>query len=563
MFRQPLWLLAAAAAPVLALALRALAERRRQGVTRLLGEPATVARLLPAETAGRRGLRALLRAAGAALLGLSLAGPQWGVELVSSEAKARSVIVAVDVSASMAAEDVRPNRLEKAKEQLSVLLDGLKGDRVGVVAFAGEAALVCPVTTDLEAAKGVLRALEPGLIPVPGTAIGKAIRLASESLDRYPGGKALVVLSDGEDQDTDPQGAADDAAARGVRIFGIGVGTPDGGPIPARDEGGNLSGYKKDKSGATVVSRLGERTLADVAARASGAYYRASPSGDEAVAVAEQIRALDTSKGGGASASARFKNRYLLPLWLAFFVLLAEALVRERAGRALLAVLALAVFLPAPGRAATAEGELRRGNSAYEAGRYDEALERYGQAQRRRPKDPRPVFNAGAALHRLDRNEQAADAFAAVAGADLPAPLRAAASYNRGNALFSDGRYGESVEAYRKALSLSPGDEQARRNLAIALRFLKNPPPPRDKKEDKNKPKDDKSGGQDKPKDSGAGGGQDKPQAGESRTRPQERMTREDAERVLRAVGENERRRAPRIELGKEPPKKADVERDW
>lgn len=562
MFRNPAWLLGVFALPAAALALYALARRRRKAVAAALGDLATVARLAPPELGARRSARALLRAAGLGLVALALAGPQWGVELLPADSKARSVVVAVDVSASMAAEDVRPSRLDKAKEQLAVLIDALPGDRIGVVAFAGEAALVCPVTSDHEAAKQLLRSLQPGLIPTPGTAIGKAIRTAAASLSRYGGGKAVVVISDGEDHKTDPSGAADEAASQEVRVFGIGVGTPEGGPIPIKDDAGNLQGYKKDKKGSTVISKLGEATLADAARRGSGAYYRATASGDEAAAVAEQIRALERGSGGPGGGAA-FKNRFLLPLWTAFLLLLAELVVRERAGgwkRLRTALTAGAVALaPAAARAAGAEGELRRGNRSYDAGRYEEALDHYEKASRAAPRDPRPAFNAGAALYRLDKHDTASEAFGAVAGAGVPPALKAAALYNQGNALFSEQKYKEAVDAYRKSLALSPGDEAARHNLAVALRFLKNP-----QQQPQQKPK----GGQDKKqppqpqKPENGGEGRQKP--GEPKTRPRDQLSKEDAERVLRAVGENEKSRAGKqVQLGKEPPKKSDVEEDW
>lgn len=566
MFRSPAWLVAVFAAPALALALRALASARRERLAAALGEARTLARLVSPEVDARRSARWLLRAGALALIALALAGPQWGVELLPAESKARSVVVAVDVSLSMAADDVRPSRLEKAKEQLAVLIDGLAGERVGIVAFAGQAALVCPVTTDHQAAKQLLRSLEPGLIPMPGTAIGTAIRAATASLARYPGGKAIVVISDGEDHKTDPAGAADEAAAQGVRVFGIGVGTPEGGPIPLKDGAGNLVGYKKDKRGATVVTKLGEATLADVAARASGAYYRATASGDEAAAVAEQLRSLERGEGGGPSGAASYKNRFLFPLWAAFLLLLAETLLRERAGagrrlgRLLKAApAAAAVLFAGPAHGAGVERELRRGNSAYSDGRYDEALEGYERAGRAAPRDPRPMFNAGAALYRLDRHEPAAEAFGEVAEKG-PRELKAAAHYNRGNALFSAQDYKAAVDAYRRALVLDPSDEAARRNLAVALRFLKDPKSqkPKDDKKEKKDPKDQPQGGGEKDRDQ-QGGGSSRP-----KPRPKDQLSKEDAQRVLQAVGENEKSRggAKQLQLGKETPK-INSEEDW
>ncbi|MBI5208922.1 MAG: VWA domain-containing protein [Elusimicrobia bacterium] len=335
MFRNPsalLWLLPAVAA---ALGLHAWAAARRRALTETLGDPATIARLVPPETAGRRRLKAALLSSGLALLVLALAGPQWGVELVETKAPLRHVVIALDLSLSMMTEDVKPNRLEKAKRELSMLLDDLRGNRVGVVAFAGEAAVFCPITTDVDAAKQILEALEVKALPRPGTAIAKAVDLASGALERYPGGRAIVLITDGEDTSGSPT-ALNDAARRagrsGIQIFPIGIGTPEGEPIPLRDADGATAGYKKDAKGNTVVSRLGESALSEAAALTGGTYYRATLGESEASEIAEKIAALEKAEGMVGKAQ-RYKNKFMIPLALAFLLLLVEMLIPETAAR--------------------------------------------------------------------------------------------------------------------------------------------------------------------------------------------------------------------------------------
>ena len=461
----------------------------------------------------------------------------------------------------MQTSDVKPSRLERAKASLSLLLDQLKEDRVGVVAFAGDAQVVCPLTSDVEAAKELLGALEVGAVPTPGTSIGGALRLATAMIGRYPGSKTVVLLTDGEDHRSDPLGAAKEAAASGVRVFTVGIGTPEGEPIPL--EGG---GYKKNARGSTVVSRLGEETLASVAAAAGGEYARSSPGQDEIAGIAAKIKAGDAAQGLAGTA-ARWRDRYAWPLGLAFALLLLEtalSLVPPGPAAAGCVLALLAASSPRAG-AATFEGRLRDANKTYDRQDYENALEQYGDASGRRPADPRPVFNAGDALYRLDRDTDAAGAFDSVASRrDAPAALRAAALYNLGNSRYQLGDYAEAADAYRGALALAPGDADARRNLVIAMNRRKNPP--QRKKKDKNDP-DKKNPPPDPPKDkndkSGGGGG-----GGQSKPRPQDSLTREDADRVMRAVAEREkaeRKQAPPAAAygRKPPPPKPPSEEDW
>jgi Ca-activated chloride channel family protein len=579
MFRDPVYL--AWMLPAIALAAVSLAWGflRRRRLSALMGDTKTVARLVSVETLWRRKLKAGLQLCVLFLLFLSLAGPQWGVELVATQASAHHVMIAVDTSLSMMTEDVKPNRLEKAKQELTLLLDQLGGSRVGVIAFSGEAAIVCPMTTDIGAAKQLLRDIEVGMIPVPGTGIGKAIRLATQSLARYPGTKTLVLISDGEDHKTDPGGAAEEAAANGIRIFSIGVGTAEGEPIPVKDASGALTGYKKDKKGNTVISKLGEETLTLAASKTGGQYFRVSPSQNEAGDIVDHIEKSEKTEGVGGTANS-FQNRFMLPLSLAFLLLLMELLIPERGSllpvrreprplpalpkKALVGLTLFFLLLP-PAAKATEESSLRQGNRLYGKEEYLPALEAYSAAGEKRPDDPRPAFNSGDALYRLDELDKAAQAFEALGKSENPAPLRSAAYYNLGNVRMQQGDIKQAISEYRQAVRLNPADAEAVHNLAVALHYLKNPPPKKNNKKNqqKDKPKEDQKnqGGQDnKPQDDKQG----QPPPSQPKTRPQDQMSREDAERVMRAVAEKEKSTgSPQKQFQKAPSKPPEVEEDW
>ena len=233
---------------------------RRRALTEAMGDPATILRLVPEEAVARRRVKGALQAAGLFFVIIALAGPQWGVELVGTQTTARHVVIALDLSLSMLAEDVKPSRLEKAKAELSLLLEQLRGNRVGIVAFAGEAAVFCPITLDVDAAKQILQTMRVDALPRPGTSIAKAIDMASSVLERYPGGKAIVLLTDGEDTWTARPGSSSPPTAGTA-----GIQLPDrhrhpgGRAHPAQGAGRRRDRLQKDRSGNTVVSRLGEK----------------------------------------------------------------------------------------------------------------------------------------------------------------------------------------------------------------------------------------------------------------------------------------------------------------
>ncbi|MBI4052187.1 MAG: VWA domain-containing protein, partial [Elusimicrobia bacterium] len=249
LFRYPMMLPILLLTILALIALLAWSSRRKQRILAQLGHPSTLYRMIPMETPKRQNLKKNLRLAAVLSLLLAVAGPQWGIELTEFESASNQIVIAVDTSLSMNAEDIKPNRMHRAKEALSLLMDQLKGNRIGLIAFSGEAHIQCPLTSDMEAVKTFLSSLQAGMLPQPGTAIGKAIRLASKMLKPYTGEKALILLTDGEDHHSNPLQAAQEAQQTGIHIFPIGLGTPQGDPIPIRDETGKISGYKKNKKG--------------------------------------------------------------------------------------------------------------------------------------------------------------------------------------------------------------------------------------------------------------------------------------------------------------------------
>ncbi len=263
---------------------------------------------------------------------LALCGPQFGTKLEMAKRKGVDVMLVLDVSRSMLAQDLKPSRLVRAKQQIRELLDQLEGDRVGLIVFSGQAFVQCPLTFDYGAVEMFLDVLDAGMIPVQGTAIGDALRLATRCFDEEDDQhKVIVLLTDGEDHVSDPLDAAEKAAEQGVHIFAIGLGTADGELIPEQQEGGGFS-YHKDEGGNYVKTRLDEATLKAVALNTDGDYFRSSLGGGELSIIGERIAQMD-QKEFSSTRFTQYEERFQIPLLLALLAFLSEAFLGEKRAR--------------------------------------------------------------------------------------------------------------------------------------------------------------------------------------------------------------------------------------
>lgn len=307
----------------------------RKNVTALSGQPETIIRLFPPGLMRRRRWIIALQLMGLVCWVIALAGPLLGSRLVEFKQKGLDVFIAVDCSLSMQAEDLKPNRMAHAKLLLGQLIDRLAGDRIGIIAFAGQAYVQCPLTIDGTAAREALDAIDVGTVPIPGTVIGDAIRVALKGLKAGEGGgRVLILLTDGEDHHSDPLGAANEASRLGVKVYAIGIGSAQGEPIPVFDEQGNRTGYKRDKKGDVVMSRVDDATLQKIAETTGGQYLRASLTGSEAESLAQT---LDGLKHGDQKTRLfnRLENRYQWPLALGLLLILLSLAIPEGGWRSL------------------------------------------------------------------------------------------------------------------------------------------------------------------------------------------------------------------------------------
>jgi len=307
-----------------------LTARLRRGMLGRFGNLALLQRLTPDHGRYKRAVKAALTLAGVVLIAVGLANPQIGTRLQEVKQEGVDIFIALDVSLSMKAEDIRPNRLEKAKFEIRNLIHRLGGDRLGLIVFAGEAFVQFPLTSDYSAANLFLDVIDVDAVPTPGTSIGTAVRRALESFDfDDPTTKVLVIISDGENTEGDADEAAKEAGAKGVLVYAIGLGSPGGAPIPVTNAAGQQVDFKRDRAGQVVVTKLDEGALEEIVAAGRGKYYRGTNTQDELEAIYNDINALQ-KREFGVKQFTDYEDRFQVFLIGALLLLLADALLSER-----------------------------------------------------------------------------------------------------------------------------------------------------------------------------------------------------------------------------------------
>jgi Ca-activated chloride channel family protein len=577
---------------LLGLAVWAYARRRRRAAT-ALGERGLIGRLGGGDLFGFPVARLLLVTGAAAALGLAAAGPRWGTRVREGQSASLSAVLALDISKSMFATDVAPDRLERERLFARRILRELPGDRLGLVVFAGRAYVLAPLTVDHSALQLYLDALDPEIVSQGGSSLAAAITQATD-LARGPsetgGDRAVIVVTDGEAHDEESQvlAAADYASDHRVTVHTVGVGTTTGSPIPERNpRTGEVTGYKRDEAGEIVVTRLDETLLREVADRTGGTY--ASLEDPRATArIVAAVNQLQRQENAAGQQVERI-DRYGLFVLMALLLLAADVLLaRRRTARA--PVGSSRLVAPAHARAAQAAvlilalalngfgiGDVERGNRLYRAGRYAEAAEAYQAALRDGDDSTQLHYNLGTALLRLGRYDEAERHLRNALEAIEP-ELRQRSFYNLGNRFLDAARaerdaqaQGQmlegAVEAYKRSLRLEPADVEAKWNLEMALRE-------QEENEQRQQEQEQSQGGQQGDEDEnqapsqGGGGGSsdasaspDDARTDRSGSTDQQQLTQEQADRILSAVEQDERQ-LTREKLRKGQ-RRTPVRRDW
>lgn len=448
----------------------------------------------------RTAFKSLLLCLSLVFLILALARPRWDFEWKEVRRSGTDIMIALDLSTSMMATDISPNRLERAKREIMDLLTLLKGDRIGIVAFAGVSFIYTPLTVDYRLVDMFLKQLSLKLMPVQGTEMGLALTQAMDALEKSSSSdsqaKSIILITDGEDQGSDLVELSKKAKEKGIKIFAVGIGSEAGAPIPLPD-----GGFKKDQDGNIIVSKLGEHTLQAITAETGGIYVRSTSGNLDLDTIYDSIKADGKDAEGEASRQKIWHERFQIFLGIALVLLILEFFIRTSVRRkgqhwwkSFVPVLLVCLpFLPNSHDAYASEK--RKGQKAYEKKDYKTASDHFLNAEIKEPNEPVHAYNRGVSQFYNQQYKEASEAFSKSAQSDDKI-LSQKSFYNLGNALASLRDFNGSIKAYEEALKLNPEDKEAQENLEWAKKKLEE----QKKKEEENKNEDKKDDKKDKDK---------------------------------------------------------------
>ncbi|MGE4331563.1 MAG: VWA domain-containing protein [Macellibacteroides sp.] len=314
--------------PVL-LAVYVYAYLQKRKAIKRLGNPEILSQLMPEVSPKRQFLKFWFIFGAVAAIIFVIAGPQFGSKLETVKRQGVEIMVCLDVSNSMLAEDVSPNRLEKSKQMLSKLTDGFTDDKVGLIVFAGDAFTQLPITSDYISAKMFLTSINPSMVSAQGTSIGAAINLAARSFTpNETSDKTIVLITDGENHEDDAIGAASAAAEKGIHVNIVGIGLPKGAPIPLQ----GTNNYMKDKDGNVVITMLNEQMCQEIAAAGKGMYVRADNTNSALKALQKEIDKMKKTELD-SKVYSEYDEQFQLVAWIALFLLIVELLIFDRKNR--------------------------------------------------------------------------------------------------------------------------------------------------------------------------------------------------------------------------------------
>ena len=568
-FADPTYLYLLAVIPVLAI-IRFLTYRNQKKRLRKFGDPKLLRSLMPDVSRFRPAVKFWILQGALALLVVMLARPQFGTKISNEQRTGIETIIAMDISNSMLAEDITPSRLDRSKMMVENLVDHFTNDKIGLLVFAGDAFVQLPITSDYVSAKMFLSSIDPSMMATQGTDIARAIDMATHSFTQEEGiGKAIIVITDGEDHEGGALESAKAAKDAGMRVYVLGVGSTKGSPIPIPGTGD----YMKDNTGNTVMSALNEDMCRQVAQAGGGAYIHVE---NNSAAQDQLDKELDklAKKETTSTVYSEFDEQFQAVAILALLLLILEICIFDRRNPlikrlslfkrksfALLAVISLSSFLlPLSTHAQTADRQyIREGNKQFRLGQYDKAEVSYRKAVEKNPKNPQAAYNLGNALMAQKKDSAAVQQFEQSTRIETN-PLRKAAAYhNMGVICQTHKMYDEAIEAYKNALRNNPNDDETRYNLVLCKHMKKK----QDEKQKQNQQnKDDQNKKDDQKKDDKKDQKQDKKEdKQQEQQKPQ--MSKDNAEQLLNAAIQNEKMTQDKMKKAQQQPQRRAVQKNW
>ena len=539
-FESPIYLYLLVLIPLLAL-IRFLSYRNQKKRLRKFGEPSLLKALMPDVSRFRPSVKFWILQGALALLIVMLARPQMGTKINHEKRVGIETIIAMDISNSMRAEDIVPSRLDRSKMMVENLVDHFTNDKIGLIVFAGDAFVQLPITSDYVSAKMFLSSIDPSMIASQGTDIARAIEMASHSFTQEEGiGKAIVVITDGEDHEGGAVEAAEAAKKNGMRVYVLGVGSTQGAPIPVPGTGN----YMQDNTGNTVMSALNEDMCKQVAQAGGGAYIHVENNSAAQEQLDNELDKL-AKKETSTAVYSEFDEQFQAFGVLALLLLILEICIFDRRnpllkhvslfGKRKVAVMLLLLTV----LSATAQTDrqyIRQGNKQFRMGDYPNAEVSYRKAIEQNPKNPQASFNLGNALMAQKKDSAAVTQFENASRLETN-PLRKAQSFhNIGVICQTHKMYGEAIEAYKNALRLNPNDDETRYNLVLCKHQKQKQDQQKQNQGNDDQKKDDQKK-DDQKKDQNSDKQDDKKQ--QEQQKPQ--MSKENAEQLLNAAIQNEK----------------------
>lgn len=545
-FEDPIYLYALVVIPVLAFIRWWMVIRQRKQLRRF-GDMELVRQLMPDVSRFRPLVKFCLLLTALALMIVMLARPQMGTKISHEKRTGIETIIALDISNSMLAEDVAPSRLDRAKMMVENLVDHFTNDKIGLIVFAGEAFVQLPITSDFVSAKMFLSSIEPSLIETQGTDIAAAVTMATHSFTQEEGvGKAIIVITDGEDHEGGAMEAAQEAKDKGMRVYMLGIGSTKGAPIPVAGS----HDYMKDNTGATVMSALNEDMCKQVAEAGGGAYIHVENNSNAQEQLNHELDKL-AKKEISSTVYSDFDEQFQAVGILVLLLLIAEICILEIKNPRLRKihlfsrkkVAIILLLLMAVGAQAQSDRDyIRQGNKQFRAGKFAEAEVDYRKAIEKNAKNPQAAYNLGNALLAQKKDSAAIVQYQQAAKLETNQKRRSYAYHNIGVICQGHQMYGEAIEAYKEALRNNPNDDETRYNLELCKRQQKQQQQNQQNQQQKqNKDNKDK---QDKNKDQNEQDQQKQQDKKQQQEQQKPQMSKENAEQLLNAAMQEEKHAA-------------------
>ncbi len=574
-FEDPIYLYGLVLVVLMAL-VRFLTYRKQRSRLRKFGDPQLLGQLMPNVSRFRPVVKFWLLESALALLFVMLARPQFGTRISHEKRNGIETIIAMDISNSMRAQDVEPSRLDRAKMMVENLVDNFTNDKIGLIVFAGDAFVQLPITSDYVSAKMFLNSIDPDMMQNQGTDLAAAIEMGVHSFTQQENvGKAIIVITDGEDHEGGAIEAAQAARERGMRVYVLGVGSTKGAPIPYPETGD----YMRDNSGNTVMSALNEQMCMEVAQAGGGAYIHVENNSNAQRQLNEELDKLEKSETDSTIYSD-FDEQFqaigiIILLLLVIEVMILESknpmlkkvslfgkrsLVNRQDGVGsvqrilILFLMSIAFFtISTPSFAQTDRQYVRQGNKMFEKGDFEHAEVAYSKALEKNDKNAQAHFNLGNAFMAQHKDSAAVEHFQK-AGQLETNPLRKSQAYhNTGVVCQQKQLYGEAIEAYKQALRLNPSDDESRYNLVLCQHEKQ-----KQDQQKNNQNQNQQNQKQDQKK-------QDQPQKQEQQKQeqPKPQMSKENAEQLLNAAMQQEKQTQKRMKEAQKQGQRRQNDKNW